>query len=160
MNLADIFKNLNIANLSNFSVIVFIILTLIEVTPIKINPWSTLARWMSKVQGLDLIKTDIEKVSTRIDEVEAKIDDFKLSAEEQDKLKDALAARHRILRFNDELLSNQKHSKEMFDDILKDITNYDKYCREHPNFKNRKAVLSEENVVRVYQECLRTHDFL
>jgi hypothetical protein len=160
MNLFDVLKQLNIPNLSNISVIVFILLTLVEITPIQINPWSMLARWISKVQGIDSIKTDIEKVSGRIDEVEGKIDDLKISQQDKDELKDALAARHRILRFNDELLSNQKHSKEMFDDILKDITNYDKYCREHPNFKNRKAVLSEENVVRVYQDCLRTHDFL
>ena len=160
MNLFDVFKQLNIPNLSNISVIVFILLTLIEITPIQINPWSMLAKWISKVQGIDSIKTDIENVSSRIDGVEGKIDDLKISQQEKDELKDALAARHRILRFNDELLSNQKHSKEMFDDILKDITNYDKYCREHPNFKNRKAVLSEENVVRVYQDCLRTHDFL
>ena len=48
----------------------------------------------------------------------------------------------------------------MFDDILKDITDYDNYCREHPDFVNKKAVLSEQNVARAYQKCMEENDFL
>ena len=66
---------------------------------------------------------------------------MKISEEEKEQLKEALATRRRILRFNDELLQKIKHSKEMFDDTLKDITDYDNYCRTHPDFKNKKRYL-------------------
>lgn len=49
-------------------------------------------------------------------------DSFKTMREEEG-VKDAQAARRRILRFNDELLRNIDHSKEYFDDILEDVKN-------------------------------------
>ena len=157
MNLKEIFDNLNLGNLS---IICFLALSLIEISPIKVNPWSMLIKWLARLLGISDLKTEIVQVRDRMDELEKKIDNMKISEEEKEQLKEALAARRRILRFNDELLLKIKHSKEMFNDILKDITDYDNYCRTHPDFKNKKAVFAEENVARVYQDCLRTHDFL
>jgi predicted nucleic acid-binding Zn-ribbon protein len=135
-------------------------LSLVEVSPIKINPWSVLIKWIAKLLGISDLKTEIVQVRDRMDELEKKIDNMKISEEEKDQLKEALAARRRILRFNDELLLKIKHSKEMFNDILKDITDYDNYCRTHPEFKNRKAVFAEENVARAYQQCMIDNSFL
>ena len=71
-------------------------------------------------------------------------------------------ARRRILRFNDELLNQRdlKHSKEMFDDILDDVTRYRNYCQTHPGFQNGKATLAIENVEQVYRKCMANHTFL
>jgi len=72
----------------------------------------------------------------------------------------AKQCRKRILRFNDELIRGDRHTKEHFDDVLGDITDYKQYCDDHPEFENEKAVLAIANVRRVYQECEIKHSFL
>ena len=157
MNLNDFLNNLNLGNLS---FVVIMALSLVEISPIKINPWSIFIKRIAKLLGIIDLKTEIVQVRDRMDELEKKIDNIKISNEEKEQLKEALAARRRILRFNDELLLKIKHSKEMFNDILKDITDYDNYCRTHPDFKNKKAVFAEENVARAYQDCMENNSFL
>ena len=157
MNLNDFLNNLNLGNLS---FIVIMVLSLVEISPIKINPWSVLIKWIAKLLGIVDLKTEIVQVRDRMDELEKKIDNMKISEEEKEQLKEALAARRRILRFNDELLLKIKHSKEMFNDILKDITDYDNYCRTHPDFKNKRAAFAEENVAQAYQDCMENNSFL
>lgn len=68
--------------------------------------------------------------------------------------------RTRILRFNDELIRGLHHTKEHFDDVLDDITEYTRYCREHEDFENEKAVEAIANVKRVYRHCEETGGFL
>jgi hypothetical protein len=157
MKLSEIINSLN---LGNISIICFLVLSLVEISPIKINPWSMLIKWFAQMLGIIELKTEIVQVRDRMDELEKKIDNIKISNDERNQLKEALAARRRILRFNDELLLKIKHSKEMFNDILKDITDYDNYCRTHPDFKNKKAVFAEENVARAYQDCMENNSFL
>lgn len=72
----------------------------------------------------------------------------------------AIQARVRIVKFNDEILTDQRHSKESFDQVLSDIDTYDRYCSEHPQFVNSKTKLSSENIRRTYQECESKHSFL
>lgn len=157
MNLNDFLNNLNIGNLS---FIVIMVLSLVEISPIKINPWSVLIKWIAKLLGIVDLKTEIVQLKDRMDEFEKKIDNMKISEEEKEQLKEALSARRRILRFNDELLLKIKHSKEMFNDILKDITDYDNYCRTHPDFVNQRAVFAEQNVGKAYKKCMEENDFL
>lgn len=157
MNLNDFLNNLNLGNLS---FIVIMVLSLVEISPIKINPWSVLIKWIAKLLGIVDLKTEMVQVRDRMDELEKKIDQIKISEEEKEQLKEALAARRRILRFNDELLLKIKHSKEMFNDILKDITDYDNYCRTHPDFVNQRAVFAEQNVGKAYKKCMEENDFL
>lgn len=68
--------------------------------------------------------------------------------------------RYRILRFDDEVRHDEKHSKEHFDQILEDITEYEIYCGSHPDYKNNKAVLAIKNIKRVYQKCTNEGTFL
>lgn len=69
-------------------------------------------------------------------------------------------SRIRILRANDELRQGSKHSYEYFRQLHQDITEYEQYCRNHPEFKNNEAVNSIEYINRVYQESLDTNNFL
>ena len=72
----------------------------------------------------------------------------------------AKQCRTRILRFNDELIRGYRHTKEHFDDVLEDITEYKQYCRDHTDFKNEKAVMAIANVQRVFQLCEADNSFL
>jgi hypothetical protein len=157
MKLSEIINSLN---LGNISIICFLMLSLVEVSPIKINPWSTFVKWIARLLGISDLKSEIVQVRDRMDELEKKIDKMKISDDEKNQLKEALAARRRILRFNDELLQKVRHSKEMFDDILTDISDYDRYCRTHPDFVNQKAVFAEQNVGKAYKKCMEENDFL
>ena len=69
-------------------------------------------------------------------------------------------SRIRILRANDELRQGSKHSYEYFRQLHQDITEYEQYCRNHPEFKNNEAINSIEYINRVYQESLDTNNFL
>lgn len=75
----------------------------------------------------------------------------------------AVESRRRILSISDELLhedTDRRHSKEYFDQILDDITLYEKYCEAHKDFKNNKAVASITHIKKIYNERLEKKDFL
>lgn len=72
----------------------------------------------------------------------------------------AITARVRILSFADDMMSNRKHSKDAFDQTLCDIDNYDRYCNEHPEFKNNQTAMSREMILDQYKECEREGSFL
>lgn len=78
----------------------------------------------------------------------------------EDNQRNAKRARVRILRFADEILQGELHSKEHFDEILEDITEYNRYCARHPEFPNDKATLSIAHIERVYRARLEKNDFL
>jgi len=84
-----------------------------------------------------------------------------LADEREDRLQsEAKACRSRVIRFNDELLNNMHHSKSMFDIILIDCSDYEKYCSTHPDFRNSVATEAIENIKRVYRLCEEAHNFL
>ena len=68
--------------------------------------------------------------------------------------------RVRILRFADELLQGEPHIQEHFNEILEDITEYNRYCSTHPDFPNDKAAISIGHIENVYRARLENNDFL
>lgn len=134
---------------------VLLLLTLIQITPIKINPWSAIAKAIGRaINGevigmLSEVKSKQESTSDRLNE-HIRMDDER-NADEH---------RARILRFNNELIRDIPHTKEEFIDILADIDSYEQYCTKHPEYKNNRAVHAIANIGRVYDERLQKHDFL
>ena len=114
--------------------VLLIALTLIQVAPIRINPWSAIARAIGKALNADLNE--------------------KMEANE------AKTARYRILRFDDEIRHKTRHSKEHFDQIIEDVDTYERYCQDHPRFPNGKAVSATDNVKRTYEKCKDENSFL
>lgn len=138
------------------------LMSLLEVSKIEINPWTYLARKFGNAINHD-ISEQIKEVNQRIDDVESSIDEVKrIQTDDESKADEyrAITSRVRILKFNEELLRDVKHSKEMFDQVLEDVTKYTHYCAEHPNFENDKAVLAINNVRKCYEKCLEQHDFI
>jgi len=114
--------------------ILILLLTLIQVTPLKLNPWSVVAKALGKALTVDVLeKLDENSAST---------------------------CRYRLIRFDDELRHHVKHTQEHFDQILDDITIYERYCKEHPNYPNSKAVLAIENIKSTYIKCREENSFL
>ena len=132
-----------------------VLLSLVEIAPIKINPWSALAKWLGRAFNADVIKT--------VNEVKAEQTEMKKTLEthiKTDDKREADKCRARILRFNNELLRDIPHTREEFIEILKDIDDYERYCKEHPDYENGRSVHAIANINRVYDERLQKHDFL
>ena len=137
----------DIAQIGGFSFLI-ILLGMIKIPHIEINFWGWLARKVgSAING---------EVLDQVADLKKDLDELKKEAE----LERVRQARQRILRFNDEILFEKRHSKEHFDEILDDITLYERYCREHKDYENNKAILAISTIKEVYQECMDTHDFL
>lgn len=67
--------------------------------------------------------------------------------------------RSNILRFNNELVRGLPHTREEFVEVLADIDVYERYCKNHPEYENNRAVHAIANIGRVYDERLKKHDF-
>ena len=121
---------------------------IIQIAPIKLNPWS----WIAKKIGRAVNKELIDKV----DNMESELKVMKNSQDERN----AKNARTKILEFGDELYHDIKHSKESFDDILEIITEYEQYCKDHPDFKNKRTERTEKHIIETYDKCREEHTFL
>lgn len=132
-----------------------IALTLVQIAPIKINPWSVLARAIGKEMNKDMMEK-LEAVQTDVKNLKEKHDDLRNRMDKGD----ADECRTRILRFADELRRGVEHSEEFFNQILDDISDYERYCAEHPEYKNSKAVNAIAEIDKVYQKCMEKNSFL
>lgn len=134
-------------------------ITLIQIAPIKIDPWTAVAHWLRRllIGSLDDSIKALDKAMTeRFSSVEKKVDNVENLIEERE----AVLARTHILRFNDELYNGIKHSKEYFDQQLEDCDKYDQYCEKHPDFKNSRTVMATQNIKDTYNRLLDGHKFL
>ena len=117
MTLADL-----ICKYSSEGILVIVgILTLIQITPIRINPWSAIGKWIGRFFTHDLIRNimelnkTVQAYSVKLSNLEHKLDEH-----------NAIESRIRIIRFGDEISHNILHSKNHYDQILTDITSYEK----------------------------------
>ena len=120
---------------------------LIQITPIKLNPFSWLAKIIGNALNADVIK-QLDDNKEALEKLDKKLDDHvKENAREY-----MDECRIRILSFNERIVAGEKITKERYDAILDDIDRYEKYCKENPDYPNSKAVLSIENLKRDYSE--------
>ena len=128
--------------------LIAVLLTLVQITPVKIHPWSAIAKAIGRAVNADVLR---------------EIDDVKIGLRnhiQTDDERNADEHRARILRFNNELLRDIPHTREEFIEVLNDIDHYERYCKSHPDYENNRAVHAIANIGRVYDERLQKHDFL
>ena len=149
MSISDLLSKINLGSIAaTGGIVLLIVMTVIQISPIKINPWS----WIAKRIGRAINQEVIDKV----DKLEKDVATIKANEDERE----ATLCRTRILRFGDELLHGVKHSKEHFDQILIDITYYENYCSTHATYRNNVAVLTIQQVKDTYRKCMREKTFL
>ena len=162
-------KELLFGNGTFWACVIFIVLSLIEVSKIKINPWTHLANFFGKIimseaiAKIDNIQNEVNGVKNEINNVKKEVQDVKQDMNtfrrEEDE-RNATSCRTRILRFGDEILHGIPHSKEHYDQVLLDIKTYEDYCADHPKYKNNVAVATIKHINRKYQEHLDNDTFL
>ena len=128
--------------------VLLFVMSVVQIAPIEIKPWSAIARAFGRAINAEVLR-DLKTVKQDL------TDHIRIDGE-----RDADEHRARILRFNNELLRDIPHTKEEFIDVLADIDSYERYCRDHENYKNNRAVHAIANISRVYDDRLREHDFL
>ena len=134
--------------------LLFLVLSMLEVAPIKVNPWSAIARALGSVINRDVIaRLDISRVQR---DTQRRLDDHIRVDDERT----ADMHRAKILRFNNELLRDIPHTREEFIEILAEIDGYEAFCRDHPDYQNNRAIHAIANIGRAYDERLQKHDFL
>lgn len=137
------------------AVLAAILASIFEVSKIEINPWSSLFGYIGRAINKDVI-AKVDALEKQVIKIQEDADARDAKADERD----AKAARARILRFGDECLHDVKHSKEHFDEIMRDIKEYETYCLDHPNFENNTAVHTIDLINEIYHDRMRDHSFL
>ncbi len=135
--------------------VLLVVLTLIQIAPIKIDPWTAIFRAIGKAFNGDVMDK-LDALSAGQQDTQRALDEHIRS----DEYKTADETRGRILRFNNELLRDLPHTREEFIEILNDIDFYEQYCRDHEDYKNNRATHAIANIGRVYDERLKKRDFL
>lgn len=153
----------------NYEVLLFLVaaaLSVIQIAPIKINPWSAMAKAVRGMLNRDVIK---ELEDLRHDEAEYRweireaLDTYKSVLDgiiQTGDERNADLHRYRIFRFNTELLRDVKHTEEEYNEVLHNIKGYEQYCKTHPLYENNRAVFAIENIERAYKERMVKRDFL
>lgn len=146
---------------------------LVEITPIKFNPLSWLAKKLgTSFNGLVMkeignlktemgkeigtIKTEMGNVNKEVQGIKKDVADIREEAKERE----ATNRRARILEFGDEILHEVDYSKEHWDSVLLDITEYEHYCDDHPHYMNNVAKATIKHIKHMYNKHLDDDSFL
>ena len=122
--------------------ILAIILSLVQISPIKLNPWTWLKSFAELPKRLD-------EQSEQIKRLEHEFYDDR-----------AFRWRQMIVNRGDRVQDGHKLRREVWNDTIETIDNYEKYCDKHPEFRNELATITIEYMRHKYQEALETKDFL
>lgn len=96
-----------------------------------------------------------KKIIEMIEKLDGKIDKLDNELGERS----AISCRVRIIKFMDEILEGWSHSHDSYVQVMQDITNYLRYCAEHPEFKNHQTEATITHIQADYQERLEKNDF-
>ncbi len=128
--------------------VLLIVLTLVQIAPVKLNPWSKIGELLGRAVNGEVLK--------KLGDVERRLD----SHIQMDDERNADMHRARILQFNTELLRGIRHTEEDFNEILYNIDCYERYCEEHSGYQNNRCVHAIKNIKRVFDERMEKRDFL
>ena len=127
--------------------IIIIVSVFIQITPIKINPWSALFKWIGKI----ITGNACSKIDGLIDKVDKIEKDVKTN--EKDRI------RWEILDFANSCRNDRKHTRDEFQHI---VALNDKYKRLLKETNDANGVFEVEyNYIQdMYAERLEKNDFL
>ena len=112
-----------------------IIMSLVEISPVKLNPWKWLKAFYNLPHRMETLEEDFNKDR-------------------------AFRWRTQILRRADELMSGRKFSRETWEDIKDSVKSYQGYCENHPDYQNGKAEFAIDYLSKRYDEAIANNDFL
>lgn len=121
--------------------------SLIQVSPININPWGWIMKMIKNGLMSDLTEK-FEKMDQRISDLESKMDDSMIGN-----------MRWEILGFSNSCRNGVLHSKEEWNHVIEQIREYEELCK-RLNIANGVIEQESEFLRCMYQDRLRKNDFL
>lgn len=114
--------------------------TLVEIVPIKINPWKSLFKWVGNCINGDLQK-DVSELKRDFEETKA-----------QDK-------RWHILNFANSCRNGKLHSKDEWQHVMSELSEYENYT-DKKGITNGVIEEDAKYLRELYQERNKKNDFL
>lgn len=121
--------------------------TVIEITPIKWNPISSILSWLGTKMNSQVIAR-VEKLEEKLDSQDEKID-----MNEVDRI------RWEILSFANECRKDRRHTKDEFDHIINLHDKYEKILAAR-KMKNGLITIEFEYITDIYNRCMKDDSFL
>lgn len=131
----------------NIWALVIALSAIIQIAPIKLNPWSSLFKWIGSKINEDLNK--------KVDKLTEDVND--LSSQRKEDEKDRI--RWEVLDFANSCRNGQKHTKDEFQHIIALNDKYNKLLEE-TNDKNGVFEAEYEYIQTLYKERQEKNDFL
>lgn len=124
---------------NNSTLVLLGAVTLVEVVPIKVNPWSVLLRWVGNAINGDL-KADLSTLKKDFEESKAD------------------TMRWNILNFTRSCRNGEEHSEEEWNHVITQIKQYEAFCDER-DIEN--GVIEETSIFlrELYHKRLHKNDF-
>ncbi len=139
---------------ANWLVVIVIVTSLIQISPLKLDPWTKLANWL----GNSLNKSVLGKVADvqkQVQAVDQKLNNH-IAESESKSLQDT---RSEILRFGSCIVSGNNYTKEEFDFMISKCDKYEEYCKTN-KVANGVADATIKEIRRVYAIRLSENNFL
>lgn len=132
---------------------------------IPFHHWTHLFEWIGKSltksvdTKLEMIEQQQKANNDAIIELDKKVErKFSEQQKEADE-KEAKRLRASIISFSDSCRVHEKHTKNHFENIMRDYDDYMAYCDKH-KLENHFIEGEKQYIESVYQECLRENKFL
>ncbi len=138
-----------------FLFVAVIIITILQVSKAKYNPWTWFFRKLGKALNGEVSK-EIGEMKKDLAGLKDSISDI----EKQRELDNVFRARRNILTAADEVRRGVPHSEEFFNEILADIDVYQDYCSTHPRFENAKAETSIALLKEIHYSVVKDNKFV
>lgn len=145
MNLMEMLGKLNLGSVAgDAAVVLIIVLSLIEVSPIRWNPWDRILGWLGKKFNKD-VHEELQETRDRLKMVEKQVSDMWVSGH-----------RNAVLIFAREARAGMEHSPDEWVNVLNQAEEYEKYVHEH-GITNGIVTQDTEYIRKLYQELSREH---
>ena len=146
----NVAKDHELLSVSSLLVILLVASKLISVSKVNLDPWGFILSLPGRI-GKSLT-ADLYREVTGIKRAVEDLD----TSYKSDRKK---TLRRSILRFSDECRIGQRHSKEMFDTVLMEITEYEELCKDtsDPNHVIAEAI---QFITELNHKCHIENDYL
>lgn len=141
ISLVDLKEGVSIGGL-----LLVIFLTIIQITPIKWNPWDSILTWLGKKLNAG-VKKEVDELKESVKEVEKKLDDHITES----KVKDLKDTRRDILDFCSSSMNGQRHTQEQYRFVIKKCDEYELYV-ETNKIKNGEITSAIKEIRRRYDK--------
>lgn len=129
------------------ALIALIVSTVIEITPIKWSPITSILSWLGKKMNSQVIE-QVKAQEKKIDALDKKID-----MNEVDRI------RWEILSFANECKNDRKHTKDEFEHVIGLHEKYEEIL-DNRDMTNGLVTIEFEYIAEIYHNCLINNSFL